>query len=120
MNWYIRTRRMWRNGLTSEIDVNTYIGKNDNMDAVFLVLAHYDRKGNIKKYSAWVQNRNHLDMGGENFGLKIKNCSTYKEGMTICEQYYQNFIDGNESKSKVIGTQYFDDDILASDGNYLD
>lgn len=119
MNWLLYKGASWQNGFPDMVEVPTYYGKVDDLDAVFLVLAHFDKRGNIKKYSAWVQNRNHFNMGGENFGLKIKNCSTYTEGMKVCEQYYQNFIDGNESKSKVIGTQYFDDDILIR-GNFLD
>lgn len=119
MNWRVYTSMCSIGHISNEVTIQTYVGKVDDLDAVFLVLTHYNRNGNIKKYSAWVQNREHATIGGDNFALKIKNCHTRESAMAICEEYYQNYLDGKENNFKCIGTQYFSDDIYEF-RNFLD
>lgn len=111
MQWCERINKMWRNGMKgdSAVEVSTYIGRLDYSPDVFLIMEHRNKYGKINGYSIWYQNEEYVKLGGSNFALKIKDCSSPNEGMRLCEQFYREMQDGNIPKSK--GTQYFGDEI---------
>lgn len=112
MNWKRLGRQVWRSGMKDAIDVEVQIAELDDNSGVFVVLSHHNKKGDIKKYSVWYQDREMINRGGENFALKIKNCDSFQEGRRIAENYYEDFKENNNPK--FIGTQYLNDDILFS------
>ena len=91
MDWFKSQGCCWRHGFKKEVNYNTYIGVINNNE-IFLILEHYNTKGGIKKYSIWLQDRQMVSSGGENFGVKIRNCESPTQGMRLCEQIYLSLI----------------------------
>ena len=105
MNWHKVSHTVWQRGWKNQIVASYMIAEVDE-STILLVFAHYGKQGAVKKYSAWLQNRNMLH-GGDNFALKIRDCSSFEEGMRIAEKFNADFAEGN--KPKAMGTQYITD-----------
>lgn len=74
----------------------------------FFILPHYNKSFGIKSYSVWYQDASHIQQGGLRFALKIKNCKSFEEGVSIAEKFYADTRAG--LKPKFIGTQYVSGD----------
>lgn len=109
MDWQYYSKFMWVSGMKGD-GMNFKFCKSEvvDNDGVFVVLPHYYKSFAIKKYSVWYQGREHVQQGGNNFGLKIKTCGSFEEGKKIAEQFYADFKAG--VKTKFIGSRYFDSD----------
>lgn len=116
MLWIHQMHSCWLSGWKSSVVTECWGALVDDSSA-FIVFAHYGKNGTIKKYSVWCQNKDMVLRGGDNFALKIRNCSSFDEGKRIAEQYYQEFRDGSNPRN--MGTQYISED-TTFDGPFFD
>ncbi len=113
MDWRKYRHKAWVHGMKDPNGMNfdyMVAEVDDGNRGVLFVLPHYTKKYTIKGYSAWYQSDIHRNSGGDNFGVKIRKCSSFDEGRRLAEQYYEAL--KNNEEPKAIGTQYFDDDVV--------
>ena len=111
MNWRKYAKIMWMHGMKDPNGQEFMYCVSDPIDkGVFIILPHYNKSYKVKGYSLWFQNEQHISSGGDNFGLKIKKCSSFEEGMRLAENIYDDFRAGVDIRT--IGTQYFDADTM--------
>ena len=118
MNWKKYISRQWISSI-GDMNIEYLIGEiEDTTNAIFMVLPHFNKRGNIKHYSVWYQPKEMILTGGTNFAIKIKKCQSFKEGISIANQYLEDIKNNNELKN--IGSQYIDSDTFLDDTSFYD